>query len=144
MADKTTKKYRMEQKVSDDERVILHPETEASVVLAEVDGIDSSNVEDILGELAQRVTLAESSGVTGIKGSEEEEYRTGAIEITAENIGLGNVDNTADADKPISNATQTALDKLQESIDALGDSLYVFDGTDDGNVPVGAVVFVEI
>lgn len=25
-------------------------------------------------------------------------------------VGLGNVDNTADADKPVSNATQTALD----------------------------------
>lgn len=30
--------------------------------------------------------------------------------LTKENIGLGNVDNTADADKPISTATQTALD----------------------------------
>jgi hypothetical protein len=30
--------------------------------------------------------------------------------VTATQIGLGNVDNTADADKPISDATQTALD----------------------------------
>lgn len=31
-------------------------------------------------------------------------------EVTAEQIGLGNVDNTSDADKPISTETQTALD----------------------------------
>ena len=30
-------------------------------------------------------------------------------QVTKEQIGLGNVDNTSDADKPISNATQTAL-----------------------------------
>lgn len=33
--------------------------------------------------------------------------------ITAESIGLGNVDNTTDADKPISIATQAALDTKQ-------------------------------
>lgn len=32
-------------------------------------------------------------------------------EVTKEQIGLGNVDNTSDADKPISTAVQTALDK---------------------------------
>ena len=31
-------------------------------------------------------------------------------------IGLSNVDNTSDADKPISDATQTALDDLQQEI----------------------------
>lgn len=48
--------------------------------------------------------------VTGVKGSAETEYRKGSVNITAANIGLGNVDNTADADKPISTAMQTALD----------------------------------
>ena len=32
------------------------------------------------------------------------------VTITASDVGLGNVDNTADADKPVSTATQTALD----------------------------------
>lgn len=35
---------------------------------------------------------------------------------TAVEVGLGNVDNTSDADKPISTATQTALDELKEEI----------------------------
>lgn len=33
-------------------------------------------------------------------------------------LGLGNVDNTSDADKPISTATQTAIDAAQTAIDA--------------------------
>ena len=36
--------------------------------------------------------------------------------VTAEQIGLGNVDNTSDLDKPISTATQEALDGLSEGI----------------------------
>ena len=40
-------------------------------------------------------------------------------------VGLGIVDNTSDADKPVSTATQTALDlKVDESLfDAKGDLL---------------------
>lgn len=34
----------------------------------------------------------------------------GAVLVAKSDIGLGNVDNTADIDKPISTATQTALD----------------------------------
>ena len=36
--------------------------------------------------------------------------------VTAEQIGLGNVDNTADLDKPISNATQVELDEKAEKV----------------------------
>ena len=45
------------------------------------------------------------SPVTGVKGSEETEYRRGNVNITKENIGLGNVDNTADSEKRVSYAT---------------------------------------
>lgn len=38
--------------------------------------------------------------------------------VTAEQIGLGNVDNTSDLDKPISTATQEALDSITTGIDA--------------------------
>lgn len=36
--------------------------------------------------------------------------RTGAVTLAKADVGLGNVDNTSDASKPISTATQTALD----------------------------------
>ena len=42
--------------------------------------------------------------------------QTGVVVLDKSNIGLSNVDNTSDADKPISDATQTALDDLQQEI----------------------------
>lgn len=50
------------------------------------------------------------NSVTGVKGNKEETYRTGNVNITKEDIGLGNVDNTSDKDKPVSTAMQEALD----------------------------------
>lgn len=52
---------------------------------------------------------AQKNTVVGVKGSSESAYRTGNVNITKANIGLGNVDNTSDEDKPVSTATQTAL-----------------------------------
>lgn len=52
---------------------------------------------------------AQRNTVLGVKGSSESAYRTGNVNITKANIGLGNVDNTSDEDKPVSKATQTAL-----------------------------------
>jgi hypothetical protein len=39
---------------------------------------------------------------------------TGNIDLTKSNVGLANVDNTADIDKPISTATQTALNGKED------------------------------
>ena len=44
------------------------------------------------------------SEVTSVAG------KTGAVTLDKSDVGLGNVDNTSDLDKPISTATQTALD----------------------------------
>ena len=43
--------------------------------------------------------------------------------VTKAQVGLGNVDNTADIDKPISNATREALDSLEANFDANIDSI---------------------
>lgn len=53
---------------------------------------------------------AQKNTVTGVKGSSESTYRTGNINITKDNIGLSNVNNTSDANKPVSTAQQAALD----------------------------------
>ncbi|WP_171107100.1 MULTISPECIES: hypothetical protein [unclassified Streptomyces] len=45
-----------------------------------------------------------ATGVISVNG------KTGAVELVKGDVGLGNVDNTSDADKPISTATQAALD----------------------------------
>lgn len=54
--------------------------------------------------------------------------RNGAVvpqsgDYSAALVGLGNVDNTSDADKPVSTATQTALDAKADSatVTAMGD-----------------------
>lgn len=47
---------------------------------------------------------AEVNTVTSVAG------KTGAVTLAKTDVGLGNVDNTSDANKPISTATQTALD----------------------------------
>jgi len=46
---------------------------------------------------------AATAPVTSVAG------RTGAIVLTSADVGLGNVNNTSDANKPVSTATQTAL-----------------------------------
>ena len=50
--------------------------------------------------------------------------RTGDVTLTSSDVGLGNVDNTSDANKPISSATQTALDAKQATITAGTTSQY--------------------
>jgi len=47
--------------------------------------------------------------------------KIGAVAITQDDVGLGNVDNTRDADKPISTAMQAGLDAIQEDLDAHAD-----------------------
>lgn len=55
---------------------------------------------------------AQKNTVTSVAG------KTGAVNLAASDVGLGNVDNTSDANKPISTATQTALDKKQDELPA--------------------------
>lgn len=55
--------------------------------------------------------LLNSAGtVTGVKGNSESLYRTGNVNITKTHIGLGNVDNTADANKSVRSATSATQD----------------------------------
>lgn len=85
-----------------------------------------------------------NTGVTGVKGSNETNYRTGDVNITAANIGLGNVNDTSDLNKPISTATQTALDnKLDKSTDQQGQALYGVSGSTQVMIKAGANITIE-
>lgn len=55
---------------------------------------------------------AEPNAVTSVAG------KTGAVTLVKGDVGLGSVDNTSDLDKPVSTATQTALDGKQNKIDS--------------------------
>lgn len=95
-------------------------------------GLNSTNYEDAINELNIKINNninstnnntnsintintklntveqgAQKNTVTGVKGSSESNYRTGNINITKANIGLGNVDNTADANKSVKYAEST-------------------------------------
>jgi hypothetical protein len=82
------------------------PETSAEqVTLADTaNKFTSTNVEGALAEVMQ---VAQTGGVTGVKGDAESAYRKGNVNITKANIGLGNVDNTADANKVVKEAKKT-------------------------------------
>ena len=62
--------------------------------------------EELTKDVDKRVSIEVSQGLTN-------EEKTNA----RNNIGLGNVDNTSDADKPISTATQEALDELMDELE---------------------------
>lgn len=66
------------------------------------------------------------SPVTGVKGASETSYHRGNVSISAANIGLGNVNDTADVDKPVSTAQQAALDaKVNKAGDKMTGDLEV-------------------
>ena len=58
-----------------------------------------------------------------------DENRQVNIELTKADVGLNNVNNTADLDKPVSTATQAAIDKL--SHDLMDDVMNVQENLDD-------------
>lgn len=74
-----------------------------------------------------------ASDVKGVKGEAEDTFRQGNVNITKGNIGLENVDNTSDANKPISNEQQAEFDRIDS---LLGDTDIsdIADGTLTGAV----------
>lgn len=59
---------------------------------------------------ADTVTIDAAGNVDSVNG------QTGVVVLTKSDIGLGNVDNTSDVNKPISSATQTALNGKQDTL----------------------------
>ena len=62
-------------------------------------------------------TIATMDDITGsVAGVTSVNTRTGTVTLDKSDVGLGNVDNTSDANKPISTATQTALNAKVGSV----------------------------
>lgn len=110
------------------------PETSAEqVTLADTaNNFTSTNVEGALAEVAE---IAKTGGVTGVKGDAESAYRKGNVNITKANIGLGNVDNTADANKVVKEAKKTtgAISVVGKDSTNIEKSI-TFDGSADKEV----------
>lgn len=86
-------------------------------------------------------------GITNVYNKDEVDainaaHETATTAHTKDQVGLGNVDNTSDIDKPISTATQNAIDglksELSESITSESDSWTIVD--DSGNILLKAGV----
>lgn len=74
-----------------------------------------SNQTDLQTALnAKQNTLVSGTNVKTIKG--QSILGSGNIDLTKSDVGLSNVDNTSDLNKPISTATQTALNAKQDSL----------------------------
>lgn len=67
-----------------------------------------------LGKLGGIEAGAQKNTVLSVAG------KIGAVTLSKSDVGLGNVDNTADLNKPISTATQGALDKKVDKVDGKG------------------------
>lgn len=72
-------------------------------------------------KLAGIETGAEVNTVTKVAG------KTGEVELEKADVGLSNVDNTSDLDKPISTATQEALNRKADKTDIA--NIYEFKGS---------------
>ena len=120
----TTQKYQIIQKVSAEDNILIHPETDADIVKYDntTSQLNATDVKGAIDELKENIdTITGGGTVTGVKGEAEETYRSGQVNITRANIGLGNVDNTSDMNKPVSTAQQAAID---DAIDGLS-STYI-------------------
>ena len=108
-------------------------ETSAEQVTIEPkDGvISATNVQAAIEEIAG---IAATGGVTSVNGKQ------GAVVLEKADIGLEKVDNTADADKPISTAQQAALNaKVDKTTTVNGHALSANVTIEKGDVGLGNV-----
>lgn len=77
------------------------------------------------GNVSVQDTLVSGTNIKTIEG--QSLLGSGNIDLSKSDIGLGNVDNTSDADKPVSTATQTALNAKQNTL-VSGTSIKTIEG----------------
>ena len=80
----------------------VYPQTTADNVI--VDAIDGLSATDVQGVLEEIKNIADTGGVTSVNG------KTGTVTLTKSDVGLGNVDNTADSAKSVASAVTATKD----------------------------------
>jgi hypothetical protein len=68
---------------------------------------------DVSEDITKKITIAQVKSTAPVQSVNG---KIGVLNIDKTDVGLGNCDNTADLDKPISTATQTALNGKQNSL----------------------------
>jgi len=116
------------------------------------DAVTDHNVETLnVHGIANTALLATTSDVATAKSEAIADAATASeaytdaeiLALTKSSVGLGNVDNTSDADKPVSTATQTALDAKASLSGATFTGSVEIDQnlTVDGNLTVNGTTF---
>lgn len=89
------------------EQVLVETSAEQVTLADTANKFTSTNVEGALAEVMQ---VAQTGGVTGVKGNAETAYRKGNVNITPANLGITVVNNTADANKNVASAVKATQD----------------------------------
>lgn len=93
-----------------------HSVTKAQVGLSNVDNTSDDN-KPVSTAQATAIADAKSAGTTAQTSiTNHINNKANPHTVTKAQVGLGNVDNTSDAAKPISTATQSALDNINDTL----------------------------
>lgn len=99
------------------DKATTYTKTEVDGKIKAVDDKAEKNSEDIVAQ-GNLITNLESNKASASDLTAHATNTSNPHNVTAAQVGLGNVDNTSDADKPISTATQSALDEKQDTLTA--------------------------
>ena len=87
--------------------------------ISALDAIVTITTDDVLPIVDTSASTTKKISIAQIKSEAPVQSvagKTGSVSLAKGDVGLGNVDNTADADKPISSATQSALNAKQATL----------------------------
>jgi hypothetical protein len=87
--------------------------------ISALDAIVTIANDDVLPIVDTSASTTKKISITQIKSQSPVQSvagKTGSVSLDKSDVGLGNVDNTSDADKPISSATQSALNAKQATL----------------------------
>lgn len=85
--------------------------------MAEYPSVNDNDISLLKKVATNTAQIADGSGGGGGGAVDSVNGQTGVVVLGASDVGLGDVDNTSDTDKPISDATQSALDALDTAIE---------------------------
>jgi len=79
-------------------------------------GVDDADVLPIVDASVSTTKKINVSQIKALSPVQSVSGKVGAVTLVKADVGLSNVDNTSDANKPISSATQTALNGKQDTL----------------------------
>jgi hypothetical protein len=94
---------------------------------------------DISDDITKKIDIAQLKALAPVQSVNG---KNGALSVDKTDVGLGNCDNTTDANKPISSATQTALDGKQATL-VSGTNIKTINSTSilgSGNISISSAV----